>query len=319
MADVSGTAPFTPLRIDAVVATDSDVRTNSTTFGAFLQDFNVSPDGTQLYYIASSNGFNNDQLYLVDVTAADPASTVVQVSQAQPSTSSDVDYAQWTPDGQRIIYMADPITAFIDELWIVDVSGATPGVPQKLSGTMVSSGDIQFSTTPGASFSVSPDGNWVAYRADELFDEQDDVYVVNISGPGPYISTRVSQDPMDRNLDTFSFLWAPSSRKLAYRGDLLASAINEMFVVELNALDEWSAPILVSHSGRPAGADVSTTSHEWAWSVDGSRLFFEFDGVVDNNFEAWVLTINNGVAEPPIALNPPLPANGDVSTFIVQQ
>jgi len=78
-----------------------------------------------------------------------------------------------SPDGTRVVYVADADTDDVFELYAVNPDGTDF---QKLNPALVAGGDVSFD------FAISPDGTRVVYRADADTDEVVELYAVNPDG-----------------------------------------------------------------------------------------------------------------------------------------
>ncbi len=78
-----------------------------------------------------------------------------------------------SPDGARVVYVADQDVDKVYELYSVPIDGSA--APVKLSGSLVSGGDV-------TEVAFSPDGATVVYIADQDVDEQFELYRVPADG-----------------------------------------------------------------------------------------------------------------------------------------
>jgi len=109
------------------------------------------------------------ELYNVPIAGGVP----VKLNGTLPS-QGDVTSAEFTPDGTKVIFLADENGDNTVELFSVPGSG---GTPTKISGPLVNGGDV-------TDFQISPDGQRVIYRADEDADEVFELYSVSLSSAG---------------------------------------------------------------------------------------------------------------------------------------
>jgi len=87
----------------------------------------------------------------------------------------DVTRAAFSPDGNRVVYLADQDTNDVFELFTVPSLG---GTPLKISGPMTVGGNV-------TEWQFSPDGHSVVYRADQDVDEQFELYSVSFTDELP--------------------------------------------------------------------------------------------------------------------------------------
>jgi Tol biopolymer transport system component len=86
---------------------------------------------------------------------------------------------QITPDGARVIYLADQRQRDVDELFSVPIDGSQPPVPLNLP--LGSDGDIS------PFFFISPDGSRVVYLGDQERDELYELFSAPVDGSSPPI------------------------------------------------------------------------------------------------------------------------------------
>lgn len=300
LVDVSNPAsPGAPLRLNGPLVSGGDV---------IISDFDLSPDGTKLFYMADETTDLVNELYLVDLSGPTPGPSM----RVHPPLGSDSDLfnAVWSPDSTTIVGRGDIDVNAINELYAFDVSGALPATPVKVNGVMQASGDVGASTTD---IQFSPDGRWFAYIADQDFEAADEVYVVNMETGVPGPSMRVNPPFTSGDFDISSFAFSPDSSKIAFQGDVQVNSQTELWVADVSG----SAPSTPypAHGPLMSGMDVNT----FDWKSDSSGLFLEADLVVDNDTEAWFVDVTNLTGPgTPVAINPTLPANGDVSVIHVQ-
>lgn len=89
---------------------------------------------------------------------------------------------QITPDGTKVVYVADQDTLGVFELYSVPIDGSL--APTKLSGAMVAGGDIvdKSGLLMTSLFLISPDSSKVVYLADQDIDGKNEIFSVNIDG-----------------------------------------------------------------------------------------------------------------------------------------
>jgi len=96
----------------------------------------------------------------------------------------------------------------------------------KISGAMVIDGDVDF-----FDWQWSPDGQWLAYRADQRVDAVDELFT---SAPDGSLNIQVSGllvgggDVINRGGG--SFRWSADSERLVYTADQLDDDVVELFV-----------------------------------------------------------------------------------------
>lgn len=140
---------------------------------------------------------------------------------------------------------------------------------------------------PGANvsaFSISPDGGYVAYLADEDTAGVQALFIVNAYGGN---ADRVSGDLVAGGNVTQDFLWAPDSSRVAYRAD---QNTDEQFELFAGFVDGSTA---VRLSGdMTANGDVSEAN--FFWSDDSRRIAYRANQFNDSTLELFVSNRNGG-------------------------
>jgi Tol biopolymer transport system component len=99
--------------------------------GDVTEKFEWSFDGRRLAYLADQNEYQTWELYVAEIVDG-----VVQSAQrvnAPLPPLSDVDSFDWSPDGTRLVYIADQDTADAYEAYVVDVSAPEPWSAVKIN------------------------------------------------------------------------------------------------------------------------------------------------------------------------------------------
>jgi len=136
-----------------------------------------------------------------------------------------------------------------------------PGTPVKLSGNIIpSGGDVS-----NSEYAVSPDGKRLAYVADAEIDGDNELYVVDISGPIPGPAVKVNEtfvNPMPASV--LDPVWSPDSKKLLWKADAITDGVFDIFVADL------SGPAIVQSKINPGTAlSGSVQKISFDWSHDG--------------------------------------------------
>ena len=301
LVDLSGPVPGTPIRLNGPMVNNGDVTAAK-----------WSPDGSRISYRADEIVDEVYELFVVDVGGPIPGAPQ-RVNQALV-TGGDVNTNWvWTPDGGRLVYYGDAETDDVHEAFIVDVSGAAPGTPQKLNGPLVTGGDVGgSSTTVITDLLVSPDGQWVSYVADQHTDNIEEVYVVNIGGAVPGPSIRVS-GPAQSFTDNINVKWSPVDAKLAYVSDQEGSSVYEVYYVDLTS--GAPAPAVKIHPTMPSFGRVAAGEAALQWSSDGVWIGYRADTVVDNAFQIEVVNVSGPTPAAPMVVVPPRVTGFTIDAF----
>ena len=155
----------TPTKLNSTLVSAGDVTS-----------FIISPDGSRVVYRADQDTDGIAELYSVSISGGTPTKlngTMVSGG----NVDSDNTY-KITPDGTKVVYIADQDTDEDDEIYSVSILG---GTPTKLNGTLVSGGDVD-------TFNISSDSNFVTYRADQDTDGVIEIYSVSMPCEAPIAS-----------------------------------------------------------------------------------------------------------------------------------
>ena len=210
-----------------------------------------SPDSTRIAYTADHGVVGRNELYVVDVSSAQP-SAAVRVNAALVSGGAVLSH-RWTADSTALAYLADQDIDGVPELYIVDMSGPAPGAPQKVH-TDLSSGWVM------PRFKFSPDGSRLAYIVDDLGVQQLYVATVSMGTAGP--AMRVNGDLVAGADVHHLFEWSPDSRFLAYRADQDVLNQDNLYIVDVSGLSV--GPPMRVNGPMVAGGDVVFGGFKWA-------------------------------------------------------
>ncbi len=202
----------------------------------FTRAFAISPveiDGS--HRVALADAFSGLMSIAIDGT-----DRVILDSAANPAE------IRLSPDGGRVVYGHT-------RLFSVDILGESD--PDELSGTMVPGGGVE-------DFAVSPDGQYVAYRADQDTDGIFELFAVPVAG-GDEIKV---SGPMIPEGDVESdYAFNPAGDTIVYRADHAIDGIYELFAASIAG-----GEVLMLNDPLPAGASI----HEFALTSDGSRVVY---------------------------------------------
>ncbi len=295
VVDVSGVVPGTARRVNGALVTNGDVQTD---------DFFWSPDSSKIAYVADQTVDNVLNLYVVDVSGTIPGPSQQVNGPLNPAADVD-DFILWTPDSRGLIYSADQDEVGVEELYFVDVSGASPAPSVKINEPMVTGGDVQINE-----FGLSPDGSMLFYIADQEVDEVDELYLVRMNGLVIGAPLKLNP-PLTAAQDVEIARWSPDSTRLLYTGDQETDGAVELYVVDVasGSIGKVNGALGVG------GGVVSSLTTGFAWSGDGTRVAYRADQDFDGVFELFVADVTQ--PQPWVArrVNLQLPANADVDRF----
>jgi Tol biopolymer transport system component len=199
----------TPVKLNGTLIAGGDVSLTSSLFSA---------DGSRVVYRADQNLDNVFELYSVPSTGG----ISVKLNGSLVSAGDVVeDSARVSPDSTRVLYIADEDTNEKFELYNVPISA---GTPNKLSGPLLSQGDVT-----AAEF--TPDGSRVIYLANEDSVSAFELYSVPSAGGTP---TKIS-GPLVYGGNVTDFQISPNGQRVVYRADADTDGMFELYSASLSA------------------------------------------------------------------------------------
>lgn len=250
------------------------------------------PDGSSVTTGVQGFGSNTIQFVqqLYDLTLYRVTGSTVErffINEPLGSAASISTYVV-SADKTKVLYSADLEADDVIDLYLVDISGDQPGPSVKVNAPLQASGDI-------ASFAFSPDGNWVAYRADQAVDDLYEAYVVDISGDEPAAPVKVN-GPLLATGDVTSFAFSPNSELLAVLQDRTNEAVDDLYVVELASPGAGVRVNPALLAGRSVEAD-------YAFSADSSELYYRADQLTADVVELFVSDVSDGTPAVPVEVS----------------
>jgi len=153
-------------------------------------------------------------------------------------------------------------------------------------------------------YQISPNGQWVVYRADQDTDNVIELYSVPIEGP---MTAGIKLNgPLVPNGNVARFQISPDSSRVVYRADQEDDGVAEIFSVPISGP---TGPVIKLNGNLVSGGDVSI----FQISPDSSRVVYRADQDTDNVFELYSVPLGGETAG--IKLNSNLVSGGDVSIF----
>lgn len=190
----------------------------------------------------------------------------------------------------RVLYLVKDDNTGNNSLWVYN---AETGTNLQLSG----GGDF----TSVVDFTLSPDGSYIAYKADEDVDNRTELWVVPVTGGD---SQRANADFLQVGADVSKFVWMNDSSGLIYRIDDAVDGQYQMFHFNLedDAITRMSQDLV-------DGGSVLKMS----LAPDDSAVAYVADAELDGTYEAYAVDLATQVRS---KLNGTLIAGGDVSTSL---
>lgn len=267
---------------------------------------------SRAYYLADEAHNGTNELFLVGFSAQTP-SAPVRVVPPLPAGRS-ISHVRWNPAGTRVAFRADLDTPNREDLYVVDVSGALPAIPTRVTVNMQPNGDIDPLNQDFASFEWSPDGTRIAFIADYDVDEVEQAYVADVRA-APYTVSVVSPALNDPDLDATNIYWSPTSDAIAVRGDFVANARFEMVVTRIVGPLAFTPQF--AHLPLLGASDISAPSDGRVFRRDGLGLFFEGDPLNDRETAIFVEYIPGAAL--PEQWEVSLPSGADVRVLRVER
>ena len=299
VADVSGATPGPARKVSGTLAANADAG----------HGFMFSPDGTKLAFItgvgASAPRWD---LYVVDVTGAEPGQAKKVNGQLVTGGSvgsgffiSTPSQFRFSPDSKRIAYVADERVDELHELFVADVSGDVPGMPLRISGSLVSGGDV-------SSFQFSPDGEGLSFTADAQRDEVLDLFYVDLRAATPSAAQRVNGEliaagdvanPTFANDPVVGF--SRDGRWLAFSADGVVDGRFDVLVSDVsNGVVRDTIPVWQASS--------TSTVKRLAFSAGGALVWGSSAGAAET-VDVWLADVSAVSPGPATQINRTGPAN----------
>lgn len=249
---------------------------------------NLAPAGT-VVYLADQDDDGVFELYL--------ASSGAKLN-GPLTAGGNVTSFTLTPDKSSVVYRADQTTDEVFELYRVNV--ATPGVSQKLNGTLIPpGGDVM-------SFSITPDGSSVIYLADQQTDQVFQVYRVLFSTPQ---SSTLLNPALASGRTVTQFAVTPDSAGVVYIADETTNNVDELYQVAFsNPLVSMKLNSTLTSGGNVIDFVITPNSGFVVYLADQTT-----DGVFQL-YRAQASVAGSGSVTP---LNGTLVTGGNVTRFAV--
>jgi Tol biopolymer transport system component len=269
----------TPTKLNGTLAVGGDVS------NAGLQ-FNSS--GSQVLYHGDQT---TDEVFEV-FSVASGGGTPVKLNGALIANGDTQSFdLQFSPNGSRVIYLADQNIDEVFEAFSVPSGG---GSAIKLNDTLVSGGDVTLQR-------ISSDGSRVLYLADQTTDDVFEIFSVPTTGGAPVKLNGTMG--VGGDVSTFGLQFSPNGNHVVYFADQNADNVNELFSVP-----SAGGTAVKLNATLVTNGDV--VSNGILISPDSSRVVYTADQDADNVFEIFSVPIAGGT---PVKLNGSMVANGDVA------
>lgn len=131
-------------------------------------DFVLSPDSNRVVYRADQDILKVYELYSVPLLSLG-GHKAIKLNGDLVADGNVLSNYRISPDGSRVLYLADALVANQADLFSVPLLG---GNTQRVNAPLVADGNVTY-------FKIVPDGSRVLYRADQNVDEQFELFAVS--------------------------------------------------------------------------------------------------------------------------------------------
>ena len=249
----------------------------------------TSGGSERVVYRVGRSTVGGHELWSVATTGTPAA---IRISRGMASGGAVDEYFQISPNGNRVLYLADATDNGSFDLYSVAIAG---GSSTQLNGALAGANGVE------RDFLISPDSNSAVYRSDEGTDTLIELYSVPLTGGGP---TKLNGELIGGG-DVLDLAISPNGARVVYLADQFLDGLNEI----------WSVPIGGGTATRlngtlPASGDVL----DFAISPDSARVVYLADQDADTLNELWSVPLSGGTVT---KLNRTLVAGGDVQAFLI--
>ena len=273
--------------------------TLAATLPTLILDFTISDDSSRVVYRAqTSMPFVASRLFV---------KRIEQPSAAQPNRigrelvpGGGIRLYQFVPNSNTVVYYGDVRTAGVLEIFF------TPA--DFLSSTIVLNPPLAAMRDVRSDFSISPDGQYVVYRADARIDEVTELYRSTLTSPVQAI--KLNPNNLAASEEVGDFKISPDSKRVVYRSDERIDDVAELFSVPINNAGGDLA-VRISDS-LIADGDVI----EYKISPNSARVTYLADQEVDEKIELFSGLISGLSVS---SLTPNLADNDDVVSYEFNQ
>ncbi|HEU5060739.1 MAG TPA: hypothetical protein VFU21_29615 [Kofleriaceae bacterium] len=267
------------------------------------RDLVWSTDSTHL--VVTGDFSQNDfvEMWIADVTVADPEPTVLISRERIDSTrlGSKGAILPLRVDGERVLFRS---LLDADNLFKITLIG-TDGQNESLLGNSQIT-RVDDSIADIGTVTLSPDGSQIAFTADQV-ETIYDVWVMPADGSMAPTQLTEGLDQEDTNpIHTQPLKWSPDGTMLAFIADYSSDGKDQPYVVPVAGGGQVRLAVI----GEAANDDQDANSI--AWAPSGDFLFIAADAVANNDTELFRLDPATADQEPALAID--APPDGDLNS-----
>lgn len=264
--------------------------------GVYGRSYYISPDSQWVVYVALQDS-TEGELYSVPVDG--PSGDGIKLNGLlTPNGAVSGTKVAISPDSSHVVYVADQQTESVQELYSVPIRGPT-NAGEKLNQFFGMNDDVY-------EFVISPDSQWVVYRANVETGSLTDLYSAPISGPASE-SRRISHDPPPGKYITSVFAIHPSAGRVVYLDS--DADVHNMFSTPLAGPPDDAMQL---NKPMPPGGLV----RRFEFAPDGDRVVYMAEQDIDEIMELYSVPVA-GPSDEAVQLNGFLGLAGDVESFVI--
>jgi len=266
---VAATGRAAPVRIHTPLA-----RTDA------LSTVRLAPDGRAVAYRVTTDA--GGEIYVADLDGKGP-SAAVRVSTPTDGAAFSNSLI-WSADSDGLIYTAEHNTPGKRDAYFVDMSGATPGTPERINSELAAGGAV-------VSVVFGPDGDYLYYVAPQA-QAAAELFRAPLVDQVPGVTERISGPLTDGGSLSGEMVFAPDGSALLYTGNADDADHTELFLLSLGR--RTGAAIKVNAELDP-GFDVQSASR---FSADGSMIAYRVRAQDATTATLLVEDLTDGPANP---------------------
>lgn len=184
IADATGEGAPAPITLNAPFVTNGDISQATANFST--DEVVIDPNNRGVYFMADGA---TDAIETVYYSAFETPGTMIDLA-PNIDGAEDVNSFFVSVDGTVLVWHGDPTASAIDEIYAVNIAGATPGAPARVNGNLVTNGDVLSGvSTTAREYTFVDSSRAVIYVADELTDTDNQVFMTPLTNGVPGAST----------------------------------------------------------------------------------------------------------------------------------